>query len=299
MAFADARGIPVVNDEGKMNGKNAKDSIEKTLKDYSSNKKDIPYLHDLIAKWIPKNPNAPNETELLRTLIQSYNGNAFNNYNDFKNNTINENYPRYGIDANRDVRKSLLSTQCFENFVFSMGTNTNTNVFMIHGYVGEGKVFGPYYLNNYGQVRMTDKVKKYVNYILETIINGRYNIKYSDTTLKPYDKDGDKGFYYITTPETPQKNDTIDNPYKYAGEWSYLLYGIKKVKSEKILCFDIELPNRYRQGTRDDKNKDNYEPNKVGENKLPFFKDDNGVIVEKKESFYKLLKEYYIKREEE
>jgi hypothetical protein len=286
MAFADARGIPIVNDKGNWNGKDAKDSMTKTLKDYSSNKKTIPDLHDLIAKHITRYLEGKDDKKLLRTLIQSYNGTAFNNYYEYKNNKVNENYPFYGIDANRDVRRALPSTQCFERFVFSLGEKTNINVFMIHGYTKYGDVFGPYYLNIKEKVRMTDKVKNYVNYILNTIIKNNYSFHNYETSLKDTDKDGDSGFYFQSTQ---------DNPYNYAGEWSYLLYGIKKEKGEELLCFDIELPEIYRQGTRDDDNKENnsYNSNDVGKISLPFFQDNRGIIVKGRKSFYELLENYF------
>jgi hypothetical protein len=209
LAFADARGLPIVDKDGKKyepDDADSKKSIETALKAHT----EIQYIHDLIRE--------PVGGIILRNQIQSQR---------------NPENPRYGIDSNRDYNMALPSSRAFKGFIELLTRNTDRdklNVFMMHGYTEYGDVYGPYYLNSRGKVRMTNEVKGYVNYIRSTLFNHR-NIERTNSHIDENVNDPDRQFYFA---------DTLENPGKYKGEWVYHLYA--NDKENGILCFDIELP---------------------------------------------------------
>jgi len=242
MAFADARGIPVVDENGN------KLSIDVALK-----KTTIPYLHDLIAKKIPINPDNSEETELLRTLIQDKrNGVAFTSYAKYQMNDINEDYPSYGIDTNRDVKPWLASTKNFLVFIRSLTLENPSDIkaIMMHGYESRGAVYGTYEVQPNEKAIINSEGKIFAN-TFSVFLYGSIN----------------KDFY----------GDTQTNPFRYAGEWGQLLY-----KKYSILSVDIELSEEeYDEGRRGIK----YTPDVV-------MKEFDGLLLPAKSKFYTLLETY-------
>jgi hypothetical protein len=241
MCFADARGIPVVDEEGKpLSLEEAKEGIT------------IPYLHDLIATEVPRDQG---DKKLLRSLIQDENGTAFNNIDDYNGGIINKDYPRYGIDANRDIRKSLESTQVFDAFISSLTTVTrpeNIKVIMVHGYYPNGAVFGTYTVDDQGKVDMVPEGEDFAKMIHGALFTSEF-----------------KKFY----------DDTQREPLRYAGEWNQVLYR----EHGKIISVDIELPKElFDEGRRNEQSINRYDSAKVKET-------FDGVLVPGKDSFQSVL----------
>jgi hypothetical protein len=241
MCFADARGIPVVDKDGKpLPLAEAKGRIT------------IPYLHHLIEQIIP----SADGRKLLRTLIQDYNGTAFNSIGDYNDEIVNEDYPRYGIDTNRDIRKSLESTQRFDAFISSLTAVTgpeNIKVIMVHGYELGGKIYGTYTVNK-GKVDMALGGEDFAKTIHRALFRSEF-----------------KKFY----------RDTQEAPLTYAGEWNQILYK----EHDKIISVDLELPKEFfDEGRRQDPDNNNrYDPMKVQET-------FNGVLAPGKDSFQSVLR---------
>jgi hypothetical protein len=246
MAFADARGIPVVDEIGN------KLSIDEAVSRIS-----IPYLHNLIAKQVPIDPRDPNKTGLLRTLIQDSNGTAFKTFEDYKAGKVDPEYPRYGIDANRDIRGSLVSTRNFGLFIDSLRRNTsveNIKVIMMHGYYQGGGVFGTYSVKSGEEAVMDNNDAKY-------FANALWD-------------------YLYPPPIADFFSGTDTEPLKYAGEWNQTLYR----DHGGILSVDIELPRNFDEGRRNEtvNGQKKYNPQDV----LEQF---DGILARNKGSYYGLL----------
>ena len=259
MAFADARGIPVVN---KNNVREP--SIKQLLDDYrtNTNGKNIPYLHDLIAMEVPITPNSTTK-RLLRTSIQNHNGSAFATFDDYKNGRRNQGYPIYGIDSNRDVEPWLDSTKCFiafmERLCDSPGAPDNIKVFMVHGYKDGGGVFGTYDIN------LTERKAE----------------------LLPAARDMAYAFWAFLFGGRPEDfyGSTRTLPHNYVGEWNQILY-----RRLGVLSVDIELPDApYDEGRRGELPPDGnyYKPDRIKED----FGDD-GVLIQRRDGFFRLLETY-------
>jgi hypothetical protein len=292
LAFADARGLPIVGKDGRKYESDKdprQSSIETALKEHT----EIQYIHDLIRE--------PVGGIILRNQIQSQE---------------NPENPGYGIDSNRDYNMALPSSRAFKGFIELLTRNTDRdklNVFMMHGYTEHGDVYGPYYLNSQDKVRMTNEVKGYVNYIRSTLFNHR-NIERTNLHIDENINDPDRQFYFA---------DTLENPGKYRGEWVYHLY--TKDKENGILCFDIELPGfigynngspvyytdfLYEEGRRGDSERP-YIADRVGTYdwtgdaalgarrfRRPFFMGPyTGEIIEGAAAFHEFLKTYFLKRD--
>jgi hypothetical protein len=227
MCFADARGIPIVDIEGRK--RSLSDALTIT----------IPDLHNLIASQVPKDPHFPNEKELLRKLIQDQ---------------LDPTDPKYGIDANRDVNFILDSSKRFAEFIKSItgidlmvGTGKDDGictVFMIHGY--DSSKSG--YINNkgcvYGQYKPDGKnsgsgvipliIIRYIDMITQSLfryINASSSIVATDNT-------SNRNYFY--------QNDNKIN--KFNGEWIRHLCG--RTEEYGISSFDIELGQVYNEQVR-------------------------------------------------
>jgi hypothetical protein len=251
MCFADARGIPVVNEKGEPI---SLDEVKRILT--------IPYLHDLIATEVPRNPRIPHQNRgLLRSLIQDENGTAYNNFADYQAGIVNENYPVFGIDANRDVRQSLESTQVFDALINLLTRTTrseNIAVVMMHGYYSGGGVFGTYAIENGANVAhavMVKGGKDFANAIWKFLYTSKVDDFYSDTESYPL---------------------------KYAGEWNQLLYN----NNRNILSIDIELSYpEFDEGRRGETGNRKYDAKKIR-------KTFDGVLVPGGGSYFEMLRTY-------
>jgi len=262
MAFADARGIPVVNENGERVS-----SIDGLLDEYRRHGKTIPYLHDLIAKEVPTTPNGTTK-RLLRTSIQNHNESAYSSFENYQADIRDGNYPLYGIDANRDVKPWLASTNRFLEFIENLNRGRNPEdikIIMIHGYKSGGGVYGTY------KVESGEKATLVSDEIRDTS-------KAIWSYLFVYDNNSEKDDFYGSTDK---------HPLDYAGEWNQLLY-----REFGILSVDIELPNfPYDEGRRGDLTVGNDYKIRTPEKIREDFGND-GVLVSRKGGFYKLLKEY-------
>jgi hypothetical protein len=288
MCFADARGIPVVDKDGK-----------KLPLPEAKSRITIPYLHNLIASQVPKNTDVPDDTALLRTLMQSGNGKA-----------TDDDYPKYGIDANRDINFDLKSNMVFKSFIVSLyrGTNTsrkietevkiydpedriyhkmgpqftaaNMQVFMIHGYYASGMIYGPYFCKEKEPKQswpaaMSDTDKDRVNTMLGLLFGRLNQRKYS---IGPNSVRG-------TSDDPHLYEETEYDARDYQGEWVKVLPGIG------IWSIDIELPGRfavqsYDEGIRnDDTGERPYGPLLVGDLSKELFK------MEEENRFVNLIKD--------
>jgi hypothetical protein len=225
----------------------------------------------LIAKQVPINPSTPETKRLLRTSIQSYNGTAFADFEKYQANSkshrkdygISNTYPKYGIDANRDVGRWLPSTNRFIDFIEGLHKKTvpeNIKVIMVHGYYPNGGVFGTYKVIPNGEpdkkAELADGAKKFAYAFWE--------------------------YLFSKSTPTPFFGDTNKDPLGYAGEWNQILY-----KDFGILSVDIELPKKtYDEGRRGDEPKEDYNPESV---RKAF---ESGVLVTGKGDFYTLLETY-------
>jgi hypothetical protein len=255
MCFADARGIPIVNATGEMyiNG-NSLSSINEAVSKLRSKEHDIPYLHDLIA------------TRQIREM-------TLRNHIQGQTDPVS---PRYGVDANRDYHSKLPSTIVFRNFIdgvkrncdvsdirqtctviydsneekeegpFERSTIRHLCFLMIHGYDSRGGVYGPYVMFGKGTAeewpaRMSDKDKEYVDEIRKEL---------GFVPLKPVTINAENSGKNV-----PVK-DRVNDPHlfggseydarPYRGEWSSYLY------NKEIWTVDIELPESYDEGRRND-----------------------------------------------
>jgi hypothetical protein len=269
MAFADARGIPVIYE----NGSRIQDGNGNLKMTEILGRITIPYLHDFIAA------NIGGRGPVLRTLIQSSgtNGIAFASYADYQSGKLGNNYPRYGIDANRDVwatvpgkQGALPSTQWFVRFIRGLISGTyapkpeNVKVIMMHGYDDTGTVYGTYTVNPEGTADMV--------LAGETYAYAFWNYLFDSRKMKPFYDSG--------------TDNTKTHPFKFAGEWSQILY-----KNFQILSVDIELPNGwpYNEGYRGEGGGRAYKPNWVKNDDF-----NKGVLVTGGKSFYDLLETYSV-----
>jgi hypothetical protein len=280
MCFADARGIPVVD----RNGNSRRwDDVKNSLT--------ISDLHDLIAENIPIAPGS-REKKLLRTLIQLENGIAGQ-----------PDYPKYGIDANRDVNLNLVSSIAFNSFMRNIYQQTNTSsrnetgvriydmdtkgytdeitrstarniqVFMMHGYEDNGAVYGPYSVKKKDirqnwPAAMSVADKRRVNNIMRVLFGH---------------------FFNISTIADPLNNENVNDPHLYMdteydargyqGEWGIRLYEMG------IWSVDIELPGRYAsepydEGVRGITSIDRiYISSRIGDTKKPLFYTENNPFL--------------------
>jgi hypothetical protein len=236
MAFADARGIPIVDKNNTMR------SI-----DYALGIATVPQLHDLIAERIGG--------KTLRNHIQD------------QEDPVNL---QWGVDANRDFHKKLPSTKAFIGFIDgirnrcdrSIIRTTSTTVYdpneekeigpferatirylcfmMIHGYDSGGGVYGPYVAVS-GKEKwpagMSDEDKLYVNAIREKLGFSLLSLRRIDVANYKPDESVDDPHLYSKTEY---------NARKYQGEWSELLY------NRNVWSVDIEMPEIYDEGRRND-----------------------------------------------
>jgi hypothetical protein len=263
--FADARGLPFVQNGEEYtkaeaplpNATKVRETVNKIC-DFLT----IPKFHDYMA-------TRPSNSTLTIDLIQ---------------NQANSRAPVYGIDANRDCYNVLKSTQAFNSFIISLGlTSGNSTVILMHGHENasnpggrttvatgnnQGTVLAPYKIKpnteNKG-IELTDTIKNYADYMTAALFGYMYSGEAENYVF------GGEGIKYI----------------KEDGEWVRKLYVDQG--SPEIPCFDIELGENYRDGTRgntDPKVFDGrykmYEADKVAnrhQKGLPFYtKDASGVI---------------------
>jgi hypothetical protein len=281
MCFADARGIPIVDENGN------KLSIPDAL-----NRVTIPYLHNLIASLVPKSLDAPDDKELLRELIKDQ---------------LDPTNPQYGIDANRDVNFSLDSSRRFAEFIESVTgidlkqtdkkDDGRCTVFMIHGYdsskanyiENQGCVYGQYkpYAENPSRGVIPAEILRYIDMMTQSLF-GYINAASSRVAT---DDTGIREYFY--------KNDNGIN--KFNGEWIRHLYG--KMGERNILAFDIELGQAYNEQVRGDRAALTYDPDKVGNEYLEFFKpkrepEQPGFFVPSAVSFYSFLTSFYDRKKD-
>jgi hypothetical protein len=277
MCFADARGIPnklwehtEQNIPSKYTHTDAKVKVLTLFNGQARLKPGltISVLHatlldkvrDDIKIWKEGNEfEYKNREIIMRTAIQDCNGEAFKNMTDYSNNNVDPYYPRYGIDANRDIRKSLQSTRLFEGFIRSLLTGTrpeDIKIIMMHGYDnGGGTVYGTYRVeskDNNPRAVMIDEGRDFA----------RAFWSYLYVT-----EDRISNFYYPTETE----------PLKFAGEWNQLLYK----DNRGILSVDIELPSSFDEGRRGDIGNP-YNSNNVR-------KEFDGILASGKGNYYELL----------
>jgi hypothetical protein len=299
MAFADARGIP---NEFWKDGVNGKSMLQARITDtgifrigfsIDKGKLTIPKLHDMLGDRYDKD-TCEKVTEggiLFRDLIQ-----------DKENNGLPSN-PRWGVDANRDITLSLDSSWAFAGFVKMLTSadiqrktgksNGSCTFFMMHGYDStkpgndnRGCVYGQYNVGTNDIGTIPPEIKGYIDFMTQSL--------YGYKNAASGNSKNDKAYFYKG----------IDNMAEFNGEWVRHLYG--DGKDRKILAFDIELPEDYRQGTRGK----GYNPFHVGNRDLPFFKDEKGFLVSEEwripdknkdieklifptESFYEFLNNFY------
>jgi len=276
MAFADARGIPVVDEKG-----DRLTSVEQILDNYKSNTKNIPYLHNLIAtkmdidelvkkrkitqgeaiilKNLAKKPDEEVKTLLMRTAIQTYNRNPLAN-----DGTPNPNFPNFGIDANRDYYKSLPSSDVFFKFITTLKES-------------HSKVLPPSAASetrqvtfNNGDIESYTPIKNF--YVLmmhgyddtQQDLKKEYGAVYGPylvlkkgqmwpAQMAPEDKDyvkeirGALGWSKNIVDKTFFYGNTANDAGSYQGEWS------QQLREVGIWSADIELhPTLYEEGVRGD-----------------------------------------------
>jgi len=288
MFFADARGLPI--DKNKSGNGNYLDSkaTEEEIKIMVKNKVaevlkslTIPGLHDDIAYCIERRPRNEGSTKTWQDLIQEQKDAA---------------KPEYGIDTNRDIYQILPSTQAFSTFIERVISTDveNSTVIMLHGYEGvhstekrtknsrgggnQGTVLGPYTVNGNGYGIINPKIKRYVDFMTSVLFG--YTFFDEDTELKNY--------FYLADPKVASSK----------GEWSWLLY---KKDGTGVHCFDIELGESYRDGSRGKEPWPNasgrHMPydwrNIVNREMFPFFKKTNGNI-DGRFTLVKLQKDKYV-----
>jgi len=278
MCFADARGIPNEFWQGGKKNKALGRGPYKLIKDESM----IIKLHEMV-------------TQTVRDSIQKQ--------NDPQN-------PTHGVDANRDYYRSLPSSKMFYSFIETIKTGTaltdsnmdivetrvlyknqeiekpkrktikNIRVFMIHGYVGTGAVYGPYAVSDKGEAGRDNKIVANMSDQDRIIVRNMMD-KLGFSPFKIPTSNEDKFFY----------DDTKTNAAKYQGEWTVKLY-----EEQNIWTADIELSWSYNEGIRYfgiEKEEGNaeilkYDPSKIGLGNLPYFHNNN--------KFYDLLRNLYEKK---
>jgi hypothetical protein len=226
--FADARGLPFVNGGGKYTYAGNPNGKEKETINNICGFLTIPKLHDFMAEKIKATINRQTGKHLVHDLIQSQE---------------NSEKPEYGIDANRDCYNALKSTGAFHSFVESLKTSLeNITVIMMHGYedrkktenepypkdgiTGQGAVYGSYLVNG-NQMDLNDEMMRYSDLVTLCLFGYKHFKNEKDNVISHKNK-------YIFE----------NKPEKYFGEWTQKLY------EQKISCYDIELAENYRQGTR-------------------------------------------------
>jgi len=259
MFFADARGLPLDNKGEYLNKvpaaglKNAVETkVTDTLKSLT-----IPRLHDDIAASIP----------------------GFTTWQDGIQGQGDPKKPKYGIDTNRDIYNVLPSTKsCLQFFI---DNKENMAVFMLHGYeeivrdrVLDGFIdgyqctlAGPYKLEgNKGYIE--EYIMNQMDVITSLIFGYRY--KRENESKKA---ERSKNYFF----KQDSNVGTI-----YNGEWSRKLFlNNNNTIGHGILCFDIEMAENYREGSRNQTggkntgNKMKYDPKLVmdrqNQNNMPFF----------------------------
>jgi hypothetical protein len=147
----------------------------------------------------------------------------------------------------------------------------------------QGTVLGPYVHHernsDYGFIR--SDVRKQVDFMTSALFGYMFNISGKNRYVDNIRDDplNRQRFYFY------QGDNKIADT---RGEWASQLYTDEGEDTRKILCFDIELANAYRDGTRrderdEDYQQDDYEPYKVIDRgndlrPFPFFKKENGTI---------------------
>jgi hypothetical protein len=227
MTFADARGIPIVDKNGR---KYVSDDTRASI-NYALSHLTIPHLHNLLEERIPIN----SRLVLMREAIQKniYNGIPFKMVNGRREE--DDTFPKIGIDANRDIHMRLPTTQSFDTFMRSVTRHAspeNILVIMVHGYYREGGVFGTYTVNSDETATLVPQAEKIAKAIWR---------------------------YLFASDFVPFYEDTATAPLQYAGEWNQLLYN----NGRNILSFDIELPGNFDEGRRG--GNPSYNPNAVKE----------------------------------
>jgi hypothetical protein len=304
--FADARGLPFMEEDGEKYkaapitsypGNQPDRVYKKTIEDALKKVKEIsiPKLHALMEERV--------DGYLMHDAIQSHNGSS-------------PRRPKYGIDANRDYHSVLKSTEAFEKFIEKIrGMPDNITVLMLHGYDGtavkevegeksnsEGTIYGPYFVED-DKIYLTKKFMEDIDFITLYLFGYRYKKGNSN----------DK-FQYSKNYLFDDNAATVSGASKYIGEWCRRLYD-----RDKINCYDIELGEDYREGTRGKTGtagtSKRYDTNKVIKPDMPFFKDEtkgkfvdiNKNMIFKSEgetkaelpitlSFYDFLQYYYLNR---
>jgi hypothetical protein len=311
--FADARGLPFVaswTTDGKY--------IAKKI-DYPDEEGSDKQYKEIITTRLKGSENL--SIPKLHQLMEENNGALHTNIQE----QANSRKPEHGIDANRDYHDVLISALAFSRFIRGLnGPPQNITVFMLHGYDSQinnerlGKKMKGYPYNKHqgavysayketeNKMYLPDDIMKNVDLITLALFGFRYNLG-SDST---------KRFEY-SQKYLFEKDPSL---VKYKGEW------VQKLYNREIFCFDIELAETYREGTRgkkDPSGKDKeYVPEMVikrHEKGMPFFQDKTkGKFVDlaqmnitfvypKKEgeekpvtkpkqvslSFYDFLKDYY------
>jgi hypothetical protein len=291
--FADARGLPFVKEEnGAYAWKNAgaytytpnlpDAEYERSIRDqlviedqsHQVKALSIPKLHDFMAK----------DDALAHVRIQEGNGSPIK--------------PNYGIDANRDYHRVLKSTVECENYIKDLGSGANITVIMMHGHESgargnnyrtysynekqisdQGTVLGPYNVNKTGNKEFGSieedmpvngerpSVKRCVDFMTVALFGYKYRDGEPAADMENYIQ---RNYFYLATTDVS----------KDLGDWTRKLYG-----ESGILCFDIELSDSYRDGTRGKKKTHEtdgrdmiYKPEKVvnrrgSEYDFPFFKE--------------------------
>jgi hypothetical protein len=270
MAFADARGIPIIKilDESNNNPQLQKSDTIKISIDEAMREVNIPYLHDLIATRIKGTYN------IIRTL------------RDHIQKQENPENPEWGLDSNRDCYFSLASSQKFAEFIKGLTgidlrsgvkpsdqSGRNITVFMMHGYdnskvqgwkIGDITSIGCVY----GQYKCDDKtsgigvippiILRYIDMMTQSLF-GYINEASSRATS---DINANKEYFYLNDNEVS----------KFKGEWIQHLYGNNDRGELGILAFDIELGNTYNEGVRN--GYPLYNSDKIEESAFPFFNSD-------------------------
>jgi hypothetical protein len=296
--FADARGLPFIknlNDdvyeidevaykETDITDVNYKNNIQEKLR--MGENLSISKLHNLMGT---KSLNIDNQKEeLVHDLIQGQN---------------NSKKPIYGIDANRDCYNVLKSTEAFHYFITGLGARPyHSAVIMLHGYENannqkerinnpsldsndQGTVLGPYIVETHRDNkdidigRITKDVIRRVDFMTSALFDYKFNLKYDFIDSEDPTNMHQRSYFF-------GGGVTSANVTSFKGEWARKLYGDVDYEWRRIPCFDIELSNSYRDGTRGKKEggsgtEMNYNPNKVlNRGTLPFFakENENGPI---------------------
>jgi hypothetical protein len=292
MFFADARGLPFV--EKKEDVYKYKKDDSKTISEQVKDICDmltIPRLHDFMATKI----NEKSE-DIVHDHIQLYRLNG------------SSKTPKYGIDTNRDYHSLLKSTQAFNNFIKNfIDTNIennkkNSTVIMLHGHENantfkgrinntshnQGTVLCPYIVKPHtkkenvevGHIEST--IMGYVDYMTYVLFGYKFELR----NFPDNDPDNrSQTNYFFGGGEDATEEEKVAIVTSFKGEWARKLYNGDE-GSRGIPCFDIELSESYRDGTRGKKEGGKgrdlpYDSNNVvkrHENFQFFKKNGNGTI---------------------